>query len=452
MATGNTSRDRMPNTWDGRSPWKGKKKPVALVNIVVAKKSLVQPSSYSPVSIPNTTMNPEKIPIKLNTTCTNVSGVMPKIMMRLLSREFCCHGPSRDGSLYRKHAEPDNAMPALRHGAAFFEIGHKCISMIHLFLFNGRCKEERAHDSKYSRDNKRGLWTNSPEQASNGRRRCDRQAPNQVVKPDRPRTQIVLRQVNNHGLARGLANLAQASDDESAHQPFEIRSQNDRHREKSKAQKSGDHKWLASQTICHLGRGEIYEDCSCKLHGDEDSIPRNCHARNVRYIEDDKNISHPFAGANRNVGNEQPLEHGVKRIPNTSQLHRVPRSEGHVDGPEDRDGDGHKDDRDQEPCSNAGLKSQCADHGAAEKRRNHHGDALQHGLDRESHRTPLPGESIADGCENRRRSHGLPSHRKSQPEKKKRPGGTEQVDEITRQRGNQERQKCAAAPPMIGQP
>jgi len=38
-------------------------------------------TSQAPPSSPNTTTNPEKIPIKLNTTCTNVNVVIPKIMI-----------------------------------------------------------------------------------------------------------------------------------------------------------------------------------------------------------------------------------------------------------------------------------------------------------------------------------------------------------------------------------
>jgi hypothetical protein len=85
--------------------WNGKRKPVTLVRTVVVRKSAVQPSSFSAVNIPNTTTNPEKIPIKLNTTCTNVSGVMPKIMMRILSREFWCSDPPHDGQLYCNHVD-----------------------------------------------------------------------------------------------------------------------------------------------------------------------------------------------------------------------------------------------------------------------------------------------------------------------------------------------------------
>jgi hypothetical protein len=61
--------------------WKGKRKPVTLVNRVVARNRTVQPSSLFPVSSPYATTIPEKIPIKLNTTCTKVSVVIPKIIV-----------------------------------------------------------------------------------------------------------------------------------------------------------------------------------------------------------------------------------------------------------------------------------------------------------------------------------------------------------------------------------
>src|SRR6266850_3328265 len=81
MAMASTIRDTMPTPWDGKNLWNGKKNPVTLVSTVVTRNSAVQPSSRFPPSSPNTTTNPEKIPIKLNTTCTNVNVVIPKIMI-----------------------------------------------------------------------------------------------------------------------------------------------------------------------------------------------------------------------------------------------------------------------------------------------------------------------------------------------------------------------------------
>src|SRR6266853_6378465 len=52
----------------------------------------VQPSSRFPKSSANTTTNPEKIPIKLSTTCTKVNVVIPKIMMPIRSKACDCYG------------------------------------------------------------------------------------------------------------------------------------------------------------------------------------------------------------------------------------------------------------------------------------------------------------------------------------------------------------------------
>jgi hypothetical protein len=54
--------------YPGVSPWKGKKKPVMLVNVVVSKKIPFQPSRRFPAIIPNKAMNPVKMPMRLNGT------------------------------------------------------------------------------------------------------------------------------------------------------------------------------------------------------------------------------------------------------------------------------------------------------------------------------------------------------------------------------------------------
>src|SRR5712692_4292000 len=81
MAIARAISDTMPIACEGKNLWKGKRKPVTLVATVVARNRAVQPSSLFPVSNPYATTIPEKIPIKLNTTCTKVSVVMPKIIM-----------------------------------------------------------------------------------------------------------------------------------------------------------------------------------------------------------------------------------------------------------------------------------------------------------------------------------------------------------------------------------
>src|SRR6266404_9755579 len=58
------------------------------------------------------------------------------------------------------------------------------------------------------------------------------------------------------------------------------------------------------------------------------------------------------------------------------------------------------------------------------------GHALQDRLNRKSHRAPLFGKSIADNCEDRRRGHALPSHHKREPNESKRPGRSQQINQI----------------------
>jgi hypothetical protein len=67
----------------------------------------------------------------------------------------------------------------------------------------------------------------------------------------------LLREINDHGLTRGLTNLPQASNDELAHQPSEIGGKNNRNWKEGEAQKSGDHKRLSPHLICQLRGGNV---------------------------------------------------------------------------------------------------------------------------------------------------------------------------------------------------
>ncbi len=75
----------MPTTWGGPKLAEGKKNPLTLVNIVVAKKSAVQPGRRLAPNMPMRTRSPERIPTKLKMTCTSVKVDVdrPRIMSRL---------------------------------------------------------------------------------------------------------------------------------------------------------------------------------------------------------------------------------------------------------------------------------------------------------------------------------------------------------------------------------
>ena len=62
---------------------------MTLVNTVLARKTAFQLSSRLEANNPNTTTNPDKIPIKLYTTCARVNVVIPKIMIGVLSQMIC---------------------------------------------------------------------------------------------------------------------------------------------------------------------------------------------------------------------------------------------------------------------------------------------------------------------------------------------------------------------------
>lgn len=60
--------DMTPTMWDGKMRSRGKKNPVTLVNIVVARKIKVRPSSLLELNKPTRTTAPERIPSRLMTT------------------------------------------------------------------------------------------------------------------------------------------------------------------------------------------------------------------------------------------------------------------------------------------------------------------------------------------------------------------------------------------------
>src|ERR1700722_1368918 len=82
MAAESTTSDRTPTPSPGVKPWKGKPKPVRLVASVVTKKMGTQLSIGFAVSSPYKTTKPDSKPIRLNTTCTNVNAVIPRIILR----------------------------------------------------------------------------------------------------------------------------------------------------------------------------------------------------------------------------------------------------------------------------------------------------------------------------------------------------------------------------------
>src|SRR5882762_5053180 len=101
MAIASTMSDTIPTPWDGKNLWNGKRNPVTLVSTVVTRNSAVQPSSRFPPSSPSTTTNPDKIPSKLNITCTKVNGVIPKIMMLPSLRKGFDDPAERKDTVYR---------------------------------------------------------------------------------------------------------------------------------------------------------------------------------------------------------------------------------------------------------------------------------------------------------------------------------------------------------------
>src|SRR5579859_1113340 len=65
---------------------------------------------------------------------------------------------------------------------------------------------------------------------------------------------------------------------------------------------------------------------------------------------------------------------------------------------------------------------------------------------------PVFGQRVGDGGKDGWRSHRLPDHHKSQPNKKVRPCRTEKINEVTNGGGRKKCQKGFTPPPVIGQP
>src|SRR5277367_5316248 len=79
-----TTSEIVPTAYDGLNPWYGKKYPVTLVSTVEIRKTAVVPSSLFAESRPNATISPERIPIRLIATCTNVKVDIPEVMIHSL--------------------------------------------------------------------------------------------------------------------------------------------------------------------------------------------------------------------------------------------------------------------------------------------------------------------------------------------------------------------------------
>src|SRR6266849_2219323 len=81
-ATASAISESAPIICEGNNLCAGRMNPVKLVNTVVDKNSAVIPSIRLAENIPNKTTNPVAIPTKLNSTCTNTIGLIPRIMGR----------------------------------------------------------------------------------------------------------------------------------------------------------------------------------------------------------------------------------------------------------------------------------------------------------------------------------------------------------------------------------
>src|ERR1043165_673661 len=81
-----------------------------------------------------------------------------------------------------------------------------------------RGEDECSDDADDAGDDERYLRRELPQKTPDGRRGRDRDAAHEIVKTDGSRAQVVAGEVHDHRLARRLADLPQAADDEGCDQ------------------------------------------------------------------------------------------------------------------------------------------------------------------------------------------------------------------------------------------
>src|SRR5882724_5945513 len=91
-------------------------------------------------------------------------------------------------------------------------------------------------------------------------------------------------------------------------------------------------------------------------------------------------------------------------------------------------------------------------HCTSDDRCNHYWHAFENGLQSESHGAAISRQGIPDDCKYRGRSHALPCHNQSQPDKNERPGGSEVVDKVTSGSKSDEDQEGATSTKPVGYP
>jgi len=88
----------MPTIIAGVMPWKGKKKPVALVATVVTRNDAVQLLKRRPLISPIRTTRPVRMPARLITTCIFVNVICAVVALPQKSDPMLGPGQYRDGS------------------------------------------------------------------------------------------------------------------------------------------------------------------------------------------------------------------------------------------------------------------------------------------------------------------------------------------------------------------
>src|ERR1039457_5546534 len=110
----------MPRMIPGVTPWNGKKNPVTEVATVVARKSIVQPHIRFEVNSPQRTTRPDRIPIRLMTTCTMVNVSMTGI---ITPRFWRCRERSRYRLLHARETQRALVLPTVARCAV---LSHAC--------------------------------------------------------------------------------------------------------------------------------------------------------------------------------------------------------------------------------------------------------------------------------------------------------------------------------------
>src|SRR6266545_478108 len=324
----------------------------------------------------------------------------------------------------------------------------RCVS-----LFHRKCEQESARQADHAGNEKRNGRCDFPEKPASERRGCDRGAANEVIQPDGSRADVRPREVDDHGLSRGLADLAKPPDHERGHEPEKAPREHDGQREGRETEEGGDDEGLPSCAVGDLRSGDVDQDRRRHLHGDECPVAGRAHAHDVRRIKNQKDVDQALARPDENVREEEPLEWRGQGPPDSPDPgRRLFSYEWDADSRHHRERHERQRKCRDEAQANAASNSIPGDRKPSEGRRDDDRKPSQNGLHGEPDRPTLPGKRVPDDREERRARHARPRHDEDETRENEQPGGSERVDAVPDKRETDEEEQRASPAVAVGDP